>query len=54
MPKHASIGDAANLEEAVKDRILELIHAIQLTPAQRKELLQRVALRLEQGEGLHQ
>ncbi len=26
MPKQASIGDTANLEEAVTDRILELIH----------------------------
>ncbi len=44
MPKQASIGDTANLEEAVIDRILKLIHAIELTPAQRKEFLQRVAL----------
>lgn len=42
----------ANLEEAVMDRILELIHAIQFTSSQRKELLRRVALRLEQAERL--
>jgi hypothetical protein len=53
MPKQANIGDTANLEEAVIACILELIHAIQLTPAQRKELLRRVALGLEQAEGLH-
>jgi hypothetical protein len=34
MPNHADIGDTANREEAVIDRILELIHAMQLTPAQ--------------------
>jgi hypothetical protein len=44
MPKQANIGDTANLEEAVIDRTLELIHAIQLIPAQRKDLLWRVAL----------
>ncbi|HSL05404.1 MAG TPA: hypothetical protein VK901_17890 [Nitrospiraceae bacterium] len=51
MPKPADIGDTANLEKAVIDRILELIHAIKLNPAQRKELLRRVAVRLEQEEG---
>jgi hypothetical protein len=44
MPKQANIGDTAHLEEAVIDRILELIHAIQLIQAQRKELFRRVAL----------
>lgn len=45
------ICDIASLEEAVIDQILELIHAINLTPAQRKDLLRRAALRLEQEEG---
>ena len=53
MPKQANVGETAKLEEAVIDRMLELIHAIQFTPAQHKELLRRVALRLKQAEGLH-
>jgi hypothetical protein len=52
VPTQANIGDSANLEEAVMDRILDLIQATQFTPAQRKALLRRVALRLEQAEGL--
>jgi hypothetical protein len=54
IPKPAEIGDTANREEAVIDRILELNNAIQMTPAQRIEVLRQVALRLEQEERLHQ
>ena len=39
MAKQANIGDTANLEIAIIDRFLELIHAIRVNLAHRKELV---------------
>jgi hypothetical protein len=38
MNPHTDIHDRGNLEEAVIDPILELIHALKMMPAQHKEL----------------
>lgn len=53
MTQRTDMVDTANLEEAVIDRMLGLIHAIKLNPSQGRELLRRVTMRLEQEEGLH-